>query len=156
AERLFGRSEAQALGGPAPRVERPGAAGPTSMLEQVLAGKSFLGVQGEALAASGEAVPVAISGAPLRDGAGAPVGGVLLVEDVREQLSLRAQVQRSATMSALGQLVGGLAHELRNPLFGISATLDAFGSQMAGHPRLQLMDRTLRSQVEQINALMLD
>ena len=73
---------------------------------------------------------------------------------LREQLALRAEVQRSATMSALGQLVGGVAHELRNPLFGITASLDAFGPQLAGHPRLAQLDRTLRGQVGQLEALM--
>jgi PAS domain S-box-containing protein len=155
AERLFGRSAKQAIGGAAPRCGRA-SAGDSSMLELVPSGESVQGVQAQVIGANGAAIPVEISGAPVRDASGAAVGAVLLVEDLREQLAMRAQVQRSATMSALGQLVGGVAHEVRNPLFGISATLDAFGPKLSGQPELQLMDKTLRGQVEQINSLMLD
>lgn len=148
AERLFGIPATQALGGPPPPLG--------SIVERVLAGAPVLAVESESPTSSGDPIPVSVSGAPLRDDSGAPSGAILLVEDLRQQLALRAQVQRSATMAALGQLVGGVAHELRNPLFGISATLDAFATQFVAHPRLLQMDKLLRGQVEQLNALALD
>ncbi len=162
AERLFGTPAARAVGAPVPRLRRRGGDDPASLLVPLLAGTPLLGVEGElegelAGATEGAAgpIPVSVFGAPLYDAAGEPAGAVLLVEDLREQIALRAQVQRSTTMSALGQLVGGLAHELRNPLFGITAALDAFGPHLTG-PRLEQLDRTLRGQVEQLKALVID
>ncbi|HVV86491.1 MAG TPA: ATP-binding protein [Kofleriaceae bacterium] len=158
AERMFGTSEARAIGGPAPGLRRRGGKdgpGGDSLLASLLAGTPLLGVDGEVDGGgAGDVIPVSVFGAPLCDTAGVPDGAVLLVEDLREQVALRAQLHRGATMSALGQLVGGLAHELRNPLFGITAALDAFGPHLAGHPRLEQLERTLRGQVGQMKALM--
>ncbi|MCC6624675.1 MAG: PAS domain-containing protein [Deltaproteobacteria bacterium] len=154
AERLFGTPSARAVGAPAPRiVQAPRAADGESLVARVLAGRAVFGLEAEAEVVGGAAVPVSLFGAPLGSATG---GAVLLVEDLREQLALRAEVQGAAAMRALGELVGGMSHELRNPLFGISATLDAFAPHLAGSPRLELMERTLRGQVAQLHALAVD
>ncbi len=155
AERVFGIPAARAVGAQVPRLRPRDGGDGESLLTSLLAGTPLLGVEGVA-DSGGEAIPVSVFGAPLEVVAGAPAGAVLVVQDLREQVALRTQVQRSATMSALGQLVGGLAHELRNPLFGITAALDAFGPHLTSNPRLEPLDRTLRGQVGQLKALVVD
>ncbi|MFO0747820.1 MAG: ATP-binding protein [Myxococcota bacterium] len=139
AERMLGRAS-------------PAAAG-AEPLAEVLAGRHVRRTETKVVAADGADIPVAVTGAPLGEGRG---GGVLIVEDLREQLAMRETLRRSAAMTALGGLVGGLAHELRNPVFGISATLDAFGPHLANDPRLERMQRTLRGQAEHLDALTSD
>ncbi|MBL8786935.1 MAG: PAS domain-containing protein [Deltaproteobacteria bacterium] len=154
AERLFARSAAEAIGQPLPRVcGDPTDVRQASILDAVLAGAALARTEAKAQATGGAVIPIAVSGAPLVD---AGAGAVLVMEDLRAELALRAAVERSARMSELGQLLGRVAHELRNPLFGITATLDAFGGQLVGHARLELMGRTLRGQVQQLSDLMLD
>ncbi|MGE5653986.1 MAG: two-component system sensor histidine kinase NtrB, partial [Bacillota bacterium] len=51
-----------------------------------------------------------------------PRGFLLVVEDVTALHTLAEQVNRSERMNALGQMVAGLMHEIRNPLGVISTT----------------------------------
>ncbi len=57
------------------------------------------------------------------------VGRVASFRDVTEHRRAEEERARLQVMGALGHLVGGLAHEVRNPLFVISATVEAL---MAG------------------------
>jgi signal transduction histidine kinase len=56
--------------------------------------------------------------------AGRLLGYWLTARDVSARKELQESLRKSETMSAMGSLVAGVAHEVRNPLFGISATVD--------------------------------
>lgn len=56
-------------------------------------------------------------------------GMIVTLHDQSDLVRLQESLRRSATMSAMGLLVAGVAHEVRNPLFGLGALLDSFESQ---------------------------
>ncbi|QRN98398.1 PAS domain S-box protein [Archangium violaceum] len=63
-------------------------------------------------------------------------------------------LRRGESLSRMGTLVAGVAHEVRNPLFGISATLDALEAQ-PGHPQPTAHSLTLlRREVSRLDTLM--
>ena len=70
-----------------------------------------------------DARPLAIHRSPLHGSDGTHVGQVVVLEDISEQRRLAEHVRRAERMAALGQLAGGLAHEVRNPLAGLRASL---------------------------------
>jgi two-component system NtrC family sensor kinase len=67
----------------------------------------------------------AVSGVPVGDGDTA--GIVLLFQDQTEERRLQEQLLQSAKLSAMGQLIAGVAHELNNPLASVVGFSDFLG-----------------------------
>jgi PAS domain S-box-containing protein len=83
-------------------------------------------------------------------------GVVVVARDVTDLVRLQESLRRSETMSAMGVLVAGVAHEVRNPLFGISATLSAFTTRFKRRTEYRRYVEVLQGEVDRLNALMQD
>ncbi|MFS8445257.1 sensor histidine kinase [Xanthomonas campestris pv. campestris] len=74
----------------------------------------------------------------------------------RERGKLQAELRRSEAMAAVGALMAGVAHEVRNPLFGISSTLDAMEATFNTGRSGGRHQEVLRREVRRLNKLMTD
>ncbi len=81
---------------------------------------------------------------------------VLNFQDVTETVRLKEQLRQSETMAEIGSIVAGVAHEVRNPLFSISATLDAFESRFGRTEGFERYFSVLRGEIARLTALMRD
>jgi signal transduction histidine kinase len=80
-----------------------------------------------------------------------------LLEEEREQaIRLQEALHRQEALSAMGTLVGGVAHEVRNPLFGITATVDALGARLKDDSAATPLVEAMREQVQRLTRLMTD
>ena len=81
---------------------------------------------------------------------------ILTVRELTGLVRLQESLRRSETMAAMGTLVAGVAHEVRNPLFGISAVIDALERRVDEREELSSHLGFLRREVRRLEKLMAD
>ncbi|HYS44703.1 MAG TPA: ATP-binding protein, partial [Geobacteraceae bacterium] len=83
-----------------------------------------------------------------------PSGGITVTmrdETVRERL--REEMTRMDRLASLGKLSAGIAHEVRNPLTGISLLLDDLHDRAPHDPESQAMMRKALQEIERVERL---
>jgi len=73
---------------------------------------------------SGRKLTLQLNTAVLSDPEEGRVGAILLMKDLSEIKLLQSRIRRADTLAALGRITASLAHEIKNPLSGISINLE--------------------------------
>jgi PAS domain S-box-containing protein len=97
------------------------------------------------------------SASPLFDAEGKVSGVIVSVRDITVEKKLEQQIIQSERLAAMGQMIGGFAHELNNPLTGILGMSELLqDSQTAEAPRkqLEMLQQQARRAVEIVQNLM--
>lgn len=79
------------------------------------------------------------------------VGTIVLFRDLDQLGAIEAEMRRTERLGALGRVVGGLAHELRNPLAAVQALAETLNLEIEpGDSRREYADR-ITAAVRRIN-----
>lgn len=80
-------------------------------------------------------------------------GWLLTVEDLTERVNMREQMARMDRLASLGRMSAGIAHEIRNPLTGVSLLLDELHDRMLGQQADQRLIRKALGEIERLEEL---
>ena len=86
-------------------------------------------------------------------GTGEPGAAVLLFEDQTEKRRLQDQLLQSEKMSAIGQLIAGVAHDLNNPLASVVGFADLLGESEDVPERLEEPLAVIRQEAERASGI---
>ena len=78
----------------------------------------------------GSTFQASIVGAPIIDASGHVTHLIGVIRDLTDDLRLREQLVRGERLSAIGEFVSGVAHELNNPLQSVIGTLELIRDAM--------------------------
>ena len=140
AERIFGWRENEVLGRPLPTIPPGKEEEHRAFRARVLADNAFTGIEVVRMRKDGAPVNISLSTAPLRNAQGRIWGIMGLMNDITERKMVEMQAKRTERLAALGQLLGGIAHELKNPLFVVTGRLQLMKEKLAGREYDALAD----------------
>lgn len=160
-QRFLGRSEHELARTPFPEFTHPDDAQADIELYQQLWNGDIPSyrIEKRYLTASGSVAWGLLTVSLIRDAAGQKLGAVGMVADISEQRRMQQELtqayERTAEiekLSALGSFVGGVAHEVKNPLMGLMNYLEHLKLHVAEPDLRDLLERSLH-QVKRIDKI---
>jgi PAS domain S-box-containing protein len=122
--RALGYSLGELQSMPPTALVAPESAAAVVQLNESMRAKQVTRVTGTLLRNDGSTFQAACAAAPILDAAGRLTHFVAVIRDITEEVRLREQVVRGERLSAIGEFVAGVAHEINNPLQSIIGTLE--------------------------------
>jgi len=83
-----------------------------------------------------------------------PARVILIARETTNVIRLQNAVRRGEQLSALGELVAGVAHEVRNPIFGMQIALEALETTLPNTEDSADLFTVLRRWLDRLNRLM--
>lgn len=106
----------------------------------------------EAPRGDGRPLTVAVRITPHRS-RGQTVGAVITLEDLTEVRDLTEQLMRADKLSGLGELVAGVAHEVRNPLGVIRASVQLMDQEMEANCASAELTHVMLQEIDRLDAV---
>ena len=99
----------------------------------------------------GRVLHVQVSTARMRDARGRVLGAVVTLEDVSEVKALTDQLIRADRLAAMGELTAGVAHEVRNPLGIIRASVQLLEESGVDRSRVLQATGVIKQEIDRLD-----
>lgn len=101
--------------------------------------------------AAGKVVHAQTSVSRMRDVGGRKLGAVVTIEDVSDIKSLTEQLIRADRLAAMGELTAGVAHEVRNPLGIIRASVQLMEDAECSGERVREAAEVIKQEIDRLD-----
>lgn len=99
-------------------------------------------------------VTIALSQTDLTDETGHLIGKLMLIHDVTRVRQLEDRLQRRNRLEAMGQMVGSIAHEIRNPLGSVELFASMLRKDLRDQPQLRSYAEHISMAVQSMDRLL--
>ncbi|MBI4690202.1 MAG: ATP-binding protein [Nitrospirae bacterium] len=89
-------------------------------------------------------IPIGFTNSPFSDSKGAQIGTIVAFRDLTEIKKLQEEVRKKHRFEAMGKVIAGVAHEIRNPLFGISSIVQILAREIKSEQHSALLEAMLK------------
>ncbi|PKN16058.1 MAG: PAS domain-containing sensor histidine kinase, partial [Deltaproteobacteria bacterium HGW-Deltaproteobacteria-23] len=89
----------------------------------------------------------------LKDTFSSIVGYIINFKDLTEIIRIRQELRQKERLSAMGEVVARVAHEMRNPLFGMTAAAQILEMELSLDPKQQELMNSLLKESHRLNNL---
>ncbi|RJQ50503.1 MAG: PAS domain S-box protein [Nitrospiraceae bacterium] len=112
-------------------------------------------IEGE-MQRNGELFPVGMRISALKDGAGRPIGIIGVFQDLTELKAMEAEVKRKEKWAFIGELSASIAHELRNPLASLKASVEMLSEKKVSVEYADRLMKIALSEMDRLNGIITD
>lgn len=159
ATRIFGYAAEDVIGKPAEILLAPedrNSPEERRYREAVQRDGFFRDFEGARRTRDGRRITVQISSTVLKDRKGRPIGRSSIARDITGLKAIQRELVRTQSLAAVGELAATVAHEIKNPLAGISGAIQVLAEAMPkGDSRRQVVGEIL-DQVRRLDLTMRD
>ncbi len=151
AERMLGMSEVEMVPKPIVRLFRDDD-GLAADVAKVLSGRVPLALREATLVTpTGRVVHAQVSTSRMRAVGGTVLGAVVTLEDVSDIRALTDQLIRADRLAAMGELTAGVAHEVRNPLGVIRASVQLLEDAQCDPARVHEAAEVIKQEIDRLD-----
>ncbi len=104
----------------------------------------------------GAAITVHLTLSPIPGATRETSASVGVARDITGELALQERLARARRLETFGLIAGGVAHEVRNPLFAISTVVAAMEKKLAGQVEITPFIAHIQTHVQRLSRLMND